>query len=129
MKKVIERIRQSKKGYEELMYQEGELAGQRWAKDKADFIELKRLADHVSWLPPCGFEDMIRPQDDVFTGANSVCDVIKGYVYPQYVPSEDVDLFWMGDAQASSEMMDHPEFLRGFVEGALSIWNQVNGEL
>jgi hypothetical protein len=128
MQSTIERLRESKMKSDESQFQEGFVVGQKWAKNSADAEELERLADfHAScerqswgWE---GFFDL--PEGcSAFSTAERVAFRIIGE--EQCPGREHASDFWQSLWQEGSPPN---EFVRGFVEGALDVWDQVKDEI
>jgi hypothetical protein len=110
MTDVVNRLRASKRTFEDHKYQEGHDAGKRWASNNAEAAELMRLAAwHHLHQPHCG------PVD--FTSA----------VWPEHEGDTDIaDAFWYPHADDRSPT---GAFVRGFADGALAIWDEVKDKL
>ncbi|MCK4414316.1 MAG: hypothetical protein KAY32_12290 [Candidatus Eisenbacteria sp.] len=129
MDDVVERLRASRQKSDSEQSGEGYAAGQVWARKQAEAVELERLdsldtrleRELLGWS---GFLD---------------CDSNSAYgpeelLYFEMHPDEDRDRtaatdFWeMTTGMKVSDGLPK-EFIRGFVEGALSIWHQVEDKL
>jgi hypothetical protein len=126
MNDVIARLRQSKKGCDQAAYQHGRNIGCRWAQKYAAYDELHRLANHFDYLPPLEAEMLFAPMARCYSGAQLLHAIIIGVKEPE---GEKSEWFWDAALGNDSSKANHPEFLRGFVEGALDVWTEVNGEL
>jgi hypothetical protein len=120
MNTVIERLRSSKAKADAQERVAGHSAGRKWAMEDADYGELVRVVewsrengdawDGVEWNAPFGaagwlyaaIEDDGRPLND------------------------DVEAFWESVAQSDSPT---DEFVRGFVEGVVEVWDEVSDKL
>ncbi len=119
---VIERLRESNKRYDERQYQDGLKAGQRWAMHKADAGELRRLErlqgrlenDWDTWFQ----SDDTRAQSTAGRFVSEVAPELSAY------PGGARE-FW--ETAAADE---HPEdeFVRGFAEGALEVWDEAQAK-
>jgi hypothetical protein len=124
MDEVIDRLRASKKKHDSEQYQQGHEAGQEWAKEQAEVDELLLLEKWEQSCPPTEWQDCF------IAGDRSAYSVAENFVFRIW-PDDDGD---RGAAQNFWEQQgreDNPdgEFVRGFAEGALGIWNQVKDKL
>jgi hypothetical protein len=126
MNDVISRLRASKRTYENAQYQAGHEAGQAWAKDEAEAGELILLSQ---WKDRAG-----RDWDDYFaTGENDAygsCENFVFTIWPEHDGNRTTsEEFWEGNVPEGQS--DHPEdnFVRGFAEGALAVWDEVKDQL
>jgi hypothetical protein len=124
MEKVIDRLRQTKAACEEFFYHDGKTEGRRWAQMDATYYDLKRLGDYFECLPLLeeAEETLFDPVASRFTGAQLLYAVIDGDNEPDCEASE---IFWRGVLSDHCVKAEQPDFLRGFVEGSLSIWDEV----
>jgi hypothetical protein len=131
MKDTIQRLKASKHKVNETRLKEGFDAGQRWAQNSAEADELERLSgfyeschrDSWGWeglfdLPECA---------SAYSAAERIAFVILGGEHDgDRGAASD---FWEEavDWEEAVERKDHPanEFVRGFAEGALEVWDQV----
>jgi len=124
MDDVIQRLRASKSQSDSEHYETGHTDGQAWAKDTAEAEDLRRLDVYRSkhstvsdWY--CAFEhENAYPAQD-----------IQRVIAPEQERDQLVD-FWcvLSGSEDVVDSMPH-EYFRGFVEGALSIWDEVKGQL
>ena len=127
MSDVVARMKASKLEEGSELFKQGQGAGEEWAKNHAEYGELKRLA---------GFKDDHDSQYDH--------DSLVGQAFGQYeliafaiLGLEDChnrkasDDFWADALEGYEEMelLKEPEYLRGFVEGALAIWLALEGKI
>jgi hypothetical protein len=122
MEDVIQRLRVSKQRCQDEAYREGEECGRSWAEDTAEADQLERLerlkADSQDWDRI--FEKDNSPAEGLATVFDPDCG--KGrWTY------EDDWKNILGDDGTSR--IDQPAFVRGFAEGALSVWNEVKNKL
>ncbi len=107
---VVERLRQSKAAHIVRMREQGRTAGEAWAREFAEYDELRRLA-HLSqsrdW-PPANAEAVMRAATD--SGASA-------------------EQFFHLESPADARKLADPRFLEAFLEGAKSVWDQVEGRL
>ncbi len=108
MSEAVQRLRAAKQALDEARYQRGLEHGGRWAESASieDLEDLEELRDHWS----CG---------------GWVDDALKGRDLGDLLESETVIL------TGAVEPTDYRKaaFLRGFVDGALSIWDQAREQL
>jgi hypothetical protein len=120
---VISRLRVSKRKFENEQYQEGHAAGQVWAKEEAEAEELIRLRD---WKNQCGndWDDSFRDDDQSAYGA---CERLVFHIWPEDDGDRGaVSDFWV---QRGYEDYRRGDFVRGFADGALVIWNEVRDKI
>ena len=128
MSKVIERLRASQREAESELYQEGWSAGEDWAEKSAEAIELKRLE---AWLSNRDFDPYRYENSETYAWSAADC------LFFQLHPGDDNDrqsagFFWeciLRDDAESQSNLHEPEFLRGFVEGALDVWDKAKDRL
>jgi hypothetical protein len=100
----IDRLQTSKQASDEIDYLIGFAHGRGWAQNKAEAVELERLAAST-------------PDD--WTCEDYLLGVLR--------PDEDIDgelgHFWDG---VQGDYPARPEFLRGFAEGAIAAWEEVS---
>lgn len=111
MENVIERLRASKERFEAAELEAGKRAGSQWAKAKAEYHELAAVADfdvddYEGDLDSDAFERLIDPE---------------GEVYPR-----DWQDFWK---RHYSHGTPSDSFIRGFIEGATEVYNEIAAQL
>ena len=125
MKDVIERLRASKRKSGSEDFQEGYQAGREWAEKHAEAVELEQLGtlnDRWDW-------SFLGEDDTVFTVAEAL--------FFEWQPERDGDraaskVFWecaVGDDESAERNLCNAEFLKGFCEGALKVWETVESQL
>jgi hypothetical protein len=121
MNDIINRLRESNKECEKEVFEEGRRAGKEWASKYASAKELRRLA---KWDNEHGQEmEWVSGDNDAYGVAHNILAVID----------PDLD----GDRSASVEFWTdcfgegYPEgeLLRGFVVGAIELWDEVRSKL
>jgi hypothetical protein len=124
MKEVIDRLRASMQKHESEQYNEGHAAGQEWAKNKAEAGELILLE---RWRDSCGPHDW---QDCFVTDERSAYSAAEHFVF-RIRPECDGEREAVSDFWEQRGREDHPqdEFVRGFAEGALEVWDDVKDQL
>lgn len=118
MNAVVDRLRACKQRYETEEKQFGEEYGRKWAAETAEFEELTKL-DDLTEIPQelDDLYDLISPKVGNHPRANLVRDVGR---------SEFLESVFVNDDPWSH---DNPEFCAGFVDGALSVFNEVKDQL
>lgn len=111
---VIERLDPSYIDGESLVYQSGFSLGEGWARDEADATDLQRLDKHAAAMGSNIYRDYEEP--------NALAKQIIG---DENAHAGDVDDWWSAVLGESLESIWEPEFVRGFVEGALAVWEVV----
>ena len=126
MAEVIERLQKSKRESETQEFQSGWDVGKKWAKEYADVSELKRLETWIDdeRLSECRYEP---PENNVFDAADLLAFALCPYDKSHSGSRE----LWMRavDDDVQTHDIVQPEFLRGFVEGALDVWDKVKDQL
>ena len=104
MDKVVERLRASKERVMEADHRNGKTAGQRWAKQTAEYDQLERLSEY---LEDNNCEDV---------------DCLRGLLDPDGDHRREF-YEWVG--------RDHPSenYVIGFVEGAVEVFDEVSPQL
>lgn len=114
-RELIAAYKASKRAADEQSYNEGVEAGRDWAtSDVVPYIELRALAGNRAILGHSYDFDYIM---ELILGS----DVDDGYVVRDFWESA------IGDDWTESAL--NPEFLRGFCEGALEVWDDVSPHL
>jgi hypothetical protein len=125
LNEVIDRLRASKRKFENEQYQAGHEAGQDWAKDEAEAGELICLSNARHQIGT-DWDDHF--SDNEVRSAYSASELFTFIVWPEHDGDRSsADDFW----ERRGFEGDHPvgEYVRGFSDGALSIWDQVSHEL
>ena len=126
MSKVIERLRVSKRESESEDFQNGWNYGKEWAEECAEVSELKRLE---TWFDDQNFNEC---RYEVNEGnAFDAADCLAFVLCPHDQSRSGAQEFWnsaVGDDVPRDDIA-RPEFLRGFVEGALNVWDKVQDQL
>lgn len=110
MSDVVERLRKSKERHERWNEDEGKSAGAEWAKTRAEYSQLLALesADERSWADECG----------------DLCvQLFRVVGDPDYEDFRD----WAGGLFGAEQ--PNNAFIRGFVEGALEVFDEVKDQL
>jgi len=132
---VVERLRASKQRAESENYQAGFSAGKDWAERDAEAADLDRLEVLKAQRDAdvtCGWQDYFDPTDAIHL------DSLADRLYMDIRSSDDDSPrsnardFWkraVGDDREAEYHLANPDFLRGFAEGALEVWREVQGQL
>lgn len=129
MAEVIERLRLQRQQQESETFQQGFETGKSWATRKANFSQLQNLEalyNRLSNEPTYDWQWYFNPEDG--SNAYSVEEYLFFEIEPRFdgergAASDFWEEFW-GDEYRSMNKIDG-NWLRGFGEGALSIWNAV----
>jgi hypothetical protein len=130
MKDVAIRLRASKHKLSGVRYKDGFRAGQRWAKDTADAEELERLEGVRNCRSPGEWASWWHIKT---RGGIGPCDRFIHAITPPHPEAggrEVVGNFWEGHGGFDWEERSFDgDFVQGFAEGALDIWDRVKDEL
>jgi hypothetical protein len=111
IERAAARLRTSREKYLKEQHLDGKASGRAWALDHAEYRALKAVADH-DWAE--------LPEE---TYASWLCAL----AHSRYPPSEeDVKELWetlLQDRFHGTERT--PEFVKGYIEGALEVWDEV----
>jgi len=124
MSDVVNRLRASKRKFENEQYQDGHAAGQSWAKEEAEAGELIRLEELHRHVDLAYF--LYTDQDCKYSAA----ELLVFHVWPEYQGDRHAaGTFW--ERLGHQGQMDGPQddFVRGFVDGAVSVWNDVRNQI
>jgi hypothetical protein len=122
MTDVVNRLRASKQKLENKQYQDGYAAGREWAKDTAEAQELINLEynrDQLAEAWDDWWQSPPRPASWRFLAC-----LAKGNYHGS---NSDVRSFW--EHHGFEEDEPATDFVRGFAEGALSVWSEVKDQL
>jgi hypothetical protein len=134
MEDAVLRLRASKLKSDDATYNRGVEDGRTWAMNYAEAAELERLAkfkeveeSNTSWPWGTWFEcDLWKHQDH----ATALYYIINPSAEEADEPRE-VRGFWevlLGETDLE-EMMGSPSYLKGFCDGALAVWEEVEDKL
>ena len=123
MTDTIRRLRASKLQSEEDIYQRGHEAGQDWARRLAEWAELERLAKLG--------HDWFAPQGVVGEDAFGVSGNLLMHMNPdEYLGNRGAqEMFWQEATGDDEEPYPDRDFVHGFVDGAVEVYEQVKDEL
>jgi hypothetical protein len=123
---AIMRLKASKRKFMDRQYQEGYEAGQGWALNHGEADELMRLADlqatcqgaewDLTFDPPC---------EEAFSTAERIAFKILGEDSHPY--RAEAREFWDMAIGKEIEQISN-DFVKGFVEGALAVWSEVEDQ-
>ena len=126
MNDVIARLRASKRRSDDAQYQAGAQAGRTWAEQQAEAEELQRLED---WKARCSWEWDRLFERGVST-AYSPGELMVFEIQPESDENRSVaEEFWEMELGDDTSLAHDPMFVKGFVEGALALWEQVKDRL
>jgi hypothetical protein len=126
MTDIVARLRASKRQSEDTHYKEGFEIGREWAGDTAEADDLQRLE---RWKERCGWEWGECFDNDPRRSC-TVADLVAQNIWPDddlTLPSSDE--FWEQALGDNTSAKDNPSFVKGFVEGALALWDEVKDQL
>jgi hypothetical protein len=126
MEDAITRLRASKQKSANEDYQPGYKAGQAWAANRAETIELDRLEEFCQAVEsdPWGWEGWIRPSyPDAFSPAENL--VFK--IDPDNQGRDVARAFWQ--VNSPTEEIPSGDFAHGFAMGAVAFWMKVKDQL
>jgi hypothetical protein len=110
--KVIERLRASKAREDETDRNYGRRCGQKWARNAAEYGELKRVATFQHWNET--------PEEDC---AGTLVRLIMGVDDIREIDRSDKRDLWQQLHDGENE--PDPAWIDGFVEGATEVWDEV----
>jgi hypothetical protein len=126
MKEVIQRLRASKREADNVQYKEGHEAGRDWAANQAEAEELQRLARFEEKCSGNWEEIESAEQSNAYALMEVVAFAIGG-------PDHDGDRAFAKDFWESADIDDDASrdfaFVRGFVDGAVALWEEVRDQL
>jgi hypothetical protein len=123
---VVTRLRASMRQVEDEQYRQGKQCGREWVEDRAEADELIRLE---RWKAKMGWE-----WDQFFADhPNNAYSSAELFVFEIW-PEDEGDrgtaqVFWVEALGDDSSAADDPQFVKGFIEGALELWDQVKDRL
>lgn len=115
MSDVIERLRTSKQRFAQNELSRAREAGVEWAKKRAQFNELRQIArfDTVGL--------------DMLSGEEAAAYVVNFVIGGDHFDESDLAYFFGIDEDALDSIT--PEYVEGFVEGAVAVWEEVEDEI
>lgn len=117
LKTTVERMRLEEEEDRSEAFREGREAGRKWATEKARLKELRRLD---SWVASHG-----NSYDAIELSAGDVVDAIEGDEKTRW----DDAVEWFDPEGCSESDISDESLLRGFVDGALDVWSEVEPQL
>jgi hypothetical protein len=129
MNDIVARLRASKRQSEDEHYKEGFEAGREWAGDTAEAEDLQRLERWASET-----RQRYPGWDRLFTIGDGTDTPVSYLVVKAAWSEEDIDgysyeNFWEQALGDNTLAKDDPSFVKGFVEGALALWDEVKDQL
>ena len=125
MTDVIERLRASKEQSAKASQDDGRTAGQEWAKRSAEYEDLKRVAK----LNLRDFYENFEDPD--WTAREFVTTAIMGsHEEAKFILGDDAEM--SACYGVDEDMVDATltrEFLVGFVEGAIEVWEEIKNQI
>jgi hypothetical protein len=118
VKAVIDRMRSQEAKDNKRIHDLGERCGNRWAAERATAAQLRRLEDEDN-------------QSAVFDGDGSPFAKFVQLIDPA-TDGRDARDFWereAGDDFEEVHMAHEIAFVEGFIDGAMTIWDNVSAEL
>lgn len=112
--KAIARLKASKMRAIDRLFRQGEAAGAEYVLQKADFMELERLAqsyDHGTLDLECG-DYSFRSLAYVMRGGDGSESGLEGFMRKKY--GDDID---------------QPKWMEGFVEGVIAKYHEIGSQL
>lgn len=122
---VIERLRASKERSDSGAYREGFAAGQAWASNTAEAIELERVDKLHQRLSEADWKWWFASDDN---NTYSPAELFVFIVRPENEQDRAyAESFWRELGRDYLQIED--EWMRGFAEGALEVWKEVKSKL
>ena len=122
MSDVVQRLRASRKETDSDWFRKGRMCGERWARNYASYDELVRVAA-VS-------EDDDHPWEvderNPYSAAEVLFFAIDGTEDRDRSGASD---YWERAIGEANEPLQHPEFLRGFVDGAADLFESIEDQI
>jgi hypothetical protein len=127
---VVKRLKALQGQGDEEEYKAGKDAGREWAERVAKPKELKRLAGYIEQFA----RNSVSWWDVDYPGWNAPWGATGSFVlaiWPSRENDRDApDEFWeTALGEDAKNRIDDADFFRGFGEGALEVWQEVEGEL
>lgn len=132
---VIARLRASKRKVASRLYDAGFAAGEKWAKAEAGAHELRNLAKFRSSFTCDGrrdLEDFFDPDDDGEPGHAGWAKAIACRALGMAPDDYDDEIATKHAYEMFSRevhVMDKSDYVYGFLEGALAVWDQVANDI
>ncbi len=127
MSNLIQRLKASKLARENAERADGVEAGRTWATEHAEFNELHNLSEWWDTASEDGRDVVLTTQEtDAFGASHQLACVIRGECCRD---RKDSDQFWEEAIGDDNGQRHSDRFVRGFVEGALQVWNAVKDKL
>lgn len=127
---VIERLRESREASATEHHRSGVQAGSAWARSSAEYEELRLVGDaydSLSSLHPARFVE--RTENNAPTAGEKFVLAIHPEIECNRQAAAHFWEFALAEDLVDHEMMQDDEFVRGFAEGALAVWNEVKDQI
>jgi hypothetical protein len=129
MEDVIARLRASKRSQPSEVYRGGHEAGRKWARADAEAIELKRLN---TFQDECRGDAWHRFFDsEAASSAFSPAELLVFVIQPENEADRRAAAdFWEAvTGEKRSALATRDEYIKGFAEGALELWDEVKNHI
>jgi hypothetical protein len=131
MSDVVERLRASMRSKESQAYKNGFKAGKSWAEQDAEVGELARLEE---WKDSIEREPSLPDWETYCTVPDPRQRQGVGVTMTETITGETLDRtgvrdWWEANMGYDSGKVEDGTFVRGFVDGALDVWEAVKDEL
>jgi hypothetical protein len=127
---VVNRLRGSANAFNDAAYMEGKQHGRQWAQDHATAEELDSLEKLTSkWTEDLWGRDLDPGPDAEFTDREVLFNQIRFNVNGARGDRDAARIFWDDTEPQKGRKHDGPRYLRGFADGALSLWRDVKDKL
>jgi hypothetical protein len=127
MEEAIARLRVSKAKHRSQLYKEGLRTGKAWAKSRAEADELTLLSDLRERAQPRSEWEGCFTDDPLVSEAYSAAERFYFMIRPDYVGDRGAAFgFW---STVVNGKMPAGEFVHGFADGALAVWDGVRDQL
>ena len=129
MTDVIARLRGSKTKTDDDNYKSGFQLGQEWAKDTAEYSQLRNLAEcrsHHNSNHPYDWDWYLNQEDIRGELAAKIISVPEG---EEFHWRDEIQEFWETALSEDQTFRHQPGVLKGFCDGALDVYDQVVDKL
>lgn len=120
MQDVIERLKASKIESQGEISAEGRRDGEAWARDHAEYSELREIAKALRDAEGQPCEAFEVAEENRFTGAQLFVWTIRPHVKGDIM---EAGMFW--EAEGFEKGSPDDDYVQAFAEGAMVVWNQV----
>ncbi len=124
---LVERLRASKAATGTAERTEGFASGREWATEFAEYKELSNLSKWWETTSPADRELALTTlETDAFGAGHHLVCIILGL---ENSSRRDSDEFWDAAVGEDDERRHSDDFVLGFVEGALEVWDSVRDQI